>query len=125
VPFLRAVAAAGKRSPALRGADQARCRSLRGGGLDRGSAGSPAVTSRGYGAGRLTLFHHPPSSSEVRDLLVDIEKNVAAARGWLTSRSSSVSCRPDSRNARGRPPGRKRGASVAAVPLRRKPIHDT
>jgi peptidoglycan hydrolase-like protein with peptidoglycan-binding domain len=53
-------------------------------GLDRNlKEGSPhkdyAITSRGYGAGQYTLFHHPPRSEEVQDFMLDPVKNVQKA----------------------------------------------
>jgi len=47
-------------------------------GLDT-AADSPAVTSRGYGIGQVTLFHHPPKESELTGLILNVEKNIAAA----------------------------------------------
>ena len=37
------------------------------------------ITSRGYGAGQFTLFHHPPKKSEVQDFMLDVEKNLQKA----------------------------------------------
>jgi hypothetical protein len=37
------------------------------------------ITSRGYGAGQYTLFHHPPASEEVTDFMLDPVKNVQRA----------------------------------------------
>jgi hypothetical protein len=48
-------------------------------GLDRGNAGSPAITSRGYGIGQYTLFHHPPSQAEVAEFVLDPHGNVSKA----------------------------------------------
>lgn len=48
-------------------------------GLDRNSAGGPAITSRGYGVGQYTLFHHPPTPEEVRSVILDPIKNVQKA----------------------------------------------
>jgi peptidoglycan hydrolase-like protein with peptidoglycan-binding domain len=44
-------------------------------GLDRNKPGTPAITSRGYGAGQYTLFHHPPTAAEVRDFILDPCRN--------------------------------------------------
>ncbi len=51
-------------------------------GLDRNSKkpnAEVAITSRGYGAGQYTLFHHPPRAAEVQDYMLDPVGNVAKA----------------------------------------------
>jgi putative peptidoglycan binding protein len=49
-------------------------------GLDRNVKGQPhIITSRGYGAGQFTLFHHPPQHSEVTDFMLDVGKNLQKA----------------------------------------------
>ncbi len=48
-------------------------------GLDRNAPGEPAITSRGYGVGQYTLFHHPPTPEEVRDVILDPCTNVKKA----------------------------------------------
>jgi len=49
-------------------------------GLDRNDARHPArITSRGYGVGQFTLFHHPPTFDEVAALMLDPVKNVEHA----------------------------------------------
>ena len=48
-------------------------------GLDTGTGQDHVITSRGYGAGQYTLFHHPPAAHEVKDLMLDVEKNVQRA----------------------------------------------
>jgi len=51
-------------------------------GLDRnlhGAAGGYAITSRGYGAGQYTLFHHPPTTEEVAQVMGDPIQNVRMA----------------------------------------------
>ena len=49
-------------------------------GLDRNHKNNNAhITSRGYGAGQYTLFHHPPTQSEVSDFMLNVEANVAKA----------------------------------------------
>ena len=46
-------------------------------GLDRNNAQQPdEITSRGYGLGQHTLFHHPPTAAEVRDVIRDPVNNV-------------------------------------------------
>ena len=49
-------------------------------GLDRNNKAYPAaVTSRGYGIGQYTLFHHPPTADEVAGAIADPVKNVQQA----------------------------------------------
>ena len=49
-------------------------------GLDRNDAGQPDhITSRGYGMGQYTLFHHPPRAEEIDTLMLDPVKNVQRA----------------------------------------------
>lgn len=48
-------------------------------GLDTNSTEPHIITSRGYGAGQYTLFHHPPTKEEVKDFILDAGKNVQKA----------------------------------------------
>ena len=49
-------------------------------GLDRGNQVSPdSITSRGYGIGQYTLFHHPPRPDEVTSVMSDPARNVERA----------------------------------------------
>jgi hypothetical protein len=48
-------------------------------GLDRNAPGEPAITSRGFGVGQYTLFHHPPTPDEVRDVILEPCANVRKA----------------------------------------------
>jgi peptidoglycan hydrolase-like protein with peptidoglycan-binding domain len=48
-------------------------------GLDRNNVQRHVVTSRGYGVGQFTLFHHPPSAAEVRDFMTDVGRNLQKA----------------------------------------------
>ena len=49
-------------------------------GLDRNDHTNPdRVTSRGYGLGQYTLFHHPARPTEVRDFVLDAASNVRKA----------------------------------------------
>ncbi len=53
-------------------------------GLDTNNAAQAfAITSRGYGAGQFTIFHHPPRQEEVDDFMNDVEKNLSKAEGEL------------------------------------------
>lgn len=53
-------------------------------GLDRNDQAHPEViTSRGYGVGQYTLFHHPPRPAEIEDYLKDPIKNLQKAIGEL------------------------------------------
>lgn len=46
-------------------------------GLDRNDSANPSrITSRGYGIGQYTLFHHPPTAEEVQSFILDPVKNV-------------------------------------------------
>jgi peptidoglycan hydrolase-like protein with peptidoglycan-binding domain len=45
-------------------------------GLDTNASEKYVITSRGYGAGQYTLFHHPPSKTEVEDFMLDVVKNI-------------------------------------------------
>ncbi len=48
-------------------------------GLDRPDPARPAITSRGYGVGQYTLFHHPPSRSEVDAFILSPSGNIRQA----------------------------------------------
>ena len=49
-------------------------------GLDRGDQPQPDhITSRGYGIGQYTLFHHPPRPDEVTSVMSDPARNVERA----------------------------------------------
>ncbi len=52
-------------------------------GLDRNADADHIVTSRGYGVGQYTLFHHPPRRDEMRDFVQDPARNVSKAIGEL------------------------------------------
>jgi hypothetical protein len=53
-------------------------------GLDRNNSANPAViTSRGFGVGQYTLFHHPPTPAEVATFIVDPVQNVSQAASEL------------------------------------------
>jgi len=41
------------------------------------------ITSRGYGAGQYTLFHHPPRKEEVEGYMLDVRGNVERAVSHL------------------------------------------
>ncbi len=48
-------------------------------GLDTNASEKHIITSRGYGAGQYTLFHHPPKKEEVEDFMLDVAKNLRKA----------------------------------------------
>ena len=48
-------------------------------GLDRNADEAHVVTSRGYGVGQFTLFHHPPSAEEVEEIMTDVGRNLQKA----------------------------------------------
>lgn len=52
-------------------------------GLDTNASRKHVVTSRGYGVGQYTLFHHPPQPQEVRDVMLDVGGNMQKAIGEL------------------------------------------
>jgi len=59
-------------------------------GLDRNDAGHPdRITSRGYGMGQYTLFHHPPRAEEVTNLMLDPVRNVQRAVTELNEKFES------------------------------------
>ncbi len=48
-------------------------------GLDRNAAERHRITSRGYGVGQFTLFHHPPRPEEVAEVMEDVGGNLQKA----------------------------------------------
>lgn len=52
-------------------------------GTDTNSGDPNVITSRGYGAGQFTLFHHPPRPEEVAGPILDPGHNVARAADLL------------------------------------------
>jgi len=52
-------------------------------GLDYRQETASHVTSRGYGMGQYTIFHHPPQPEEVKDFILDPVRNVQKAFGEL------------------------------------------
>ena len=52
-------------------------------GTDRGGPEKHVITSRGYGAGQYTLFHHPPRPDEVKSVMLDPVQNVKRAAKLL------------------------------------------
>jgi hypothetical protein len=84
-------------------------------GLDRGDEGQPdRITSRGYGIGQYTLFHHPPRADEVETLMLDPVRNVQRAVAELSEKFEHF--------VNGPTPGQRaddRLAEVGAGPLRR------
>ena len=48
-------------------------------GLDTNASEKHIITSRGYGAGQYTLFHHPPQKKEVEDFMLDVRRNLRKA----------------------------------------------
>jgi len=48
-------------------------------GLDTNAGASHIVTSRGYGIGQYTIFHHPPRPEEIVDFMLDPVRNVGRA----------------------------------------------
>ncbi len=48
-------------------------------GMDTNAGEKYIITSRGYGLGQFTLFHHPPKKSEVKNFMVGIRGNISKA----------------------------------------------
>jgi len=48
-------------------------------GIDTNASEKYIITSRGYGVGQYTLFHHPPRKEEIDDFMLDVEKNLQKA----------------------------------------------
>lgn len=48
-------------------------------GLDRSKDVKDHITSRGYGIGQYTIFHHPPTQAEIDTFILDPVQNVARA----------------------------------------------
>ncbi len=69
-------------------------------GLDKNDKANPKrITSRGYGLGQFTIFHHPPTQSERQSFIVDPIGNVATAFQELRDKFDGfvVSPSPDRR----------------------------
>ena len=49
------------------------------------------ITSRGYGLGQFTLFHHPPKNSEVKNFMVGIRGNISKAIEELRDKFENLS----------------------------------
>jgi hypothetical protein len=65
-------------------------------GLDHAKDAPPdQITSRGYGIGQYTLFHHPPSTSEVQRCIVDPVGSVALAYTTLHDKIALAIPSPD------------------------------
>lgn len=78
VPFVVAIVTQESNSQHFhvpRGTDQDRFVTV---GLDRNDADPDHITSRGYGIGQSTLFHHPPSFQDVADTIAGPLRNVQA-----------------------------------------------
>jgi peptidoglycan hydrolase-like protein with peptidoglycan-binding domain len=58
-------------------------------GLDRNSRSTDQITSRGFGIGQYTLFHHPPRPDEVQDFMMDPVRNVQKAQIALRAKFDS------------------------------------
>jgi len=71
-------------------------------GLDRNDKSNPArITSRGYGLGQYTIFHHPPTSDEVNSFILDPVQNISTTikelgdkfQNWVIGPSDTASDR--------------------------------
>lgn len=61
-------------------------------GLDFVQETASHVTSRGYGMGQYTIFHHPPRPEEVQDFILDPVRNVEKAFGELRDKFDHFVC---------------------------------
>lgn len=69
-------------------------------GLDRNNAADKdQITSRGYGMGQYTLFHHPPRAEEVTDFMLDPVLNVQRAVNELREKFDHFVVGPPSSRA--------------------------
>jgi hypothetical protein len=74
-------------------------------GLDKKANDKRAITSRGYGIGQYTLFHHPARPEEISDFMLDPVRNVERAVSELLDKfnhfivSDHPSARADDRYA--------------------------
>jgi hypothetical protein len=66
-------------------------------GTDRNAGDRHVITSRGYGAGQYTLFHHPPRPEDVTGVMLDPVKNVQRAARELREKFDRFVVGPDSR----------------------------
>ncbi len=81
-------------------------------GLDRGNRDAPEqITSRGYGIGQYTLFHHPPRPEEVAEVIEDPVRNIQQAYRELRGKFDGFVAGPQDR-------ADDREAEHAGVPLR-------
>ncbi len=56
-------------------------------GMDRNDAAHPfAITSRGFGIGQYTLFHHPPTAAEAAGVIADPVSNVSQTIAGLSDK---------------------------------------
>jgi hypothetical protein len=59
-------------------------------GLDRNDAANPnRITSRGYGIGQFTLFHHPPTNDEMNSFILDAIQGLKTAIHELLAKFSN------------------------------------
>ena len=65
-------------------------------GLDRNAGERHIITSRGYGIGQYTLFHHPPRPEEVDEFMGDVRGNVDRAVDELREKFDHFVNGPDS-----------------------------
>jgi peptidoglycan hydrolase-like protein with peptidoglycan-binding domain len=75
------------------------------------AANTDEITSRGYGVGQYTLFHHPPRAEEVADLMRDPAQNVSRAYAELREKLDKFVVGPSDR-------AEDRSAEHPLLPLR-------
>ena len=83
-------------------------------GMDINAGEKHVITSRGYGLGQFTLFHHPPTKSEIKNFMVAIEGNISKAIAELKDKFENFVTGP--------PGGRRADDRFADGRTRKEPI---
>jgi hypothetical protein len=82
--------------------------------MDINAGEKHVITSRGYGLGQFTLFHHPPTKSEIKNFMVAIEGNISKAIAELKDKFENFVTGP--------PGGRRADDRFADGRTRKEPI---
>jgi hypothetical protein len=83
-------------------------------GMDTNAGEKHIITSRGYGLGQFTLFHHPPKKSEVKRFMVGLQGNISKAIEELQDKFENFVTGP--------PGGRRADDRFADGRTQKKPI---
>ncbi len=83
-------------------------------GMDTNAGKKYIITSRGYGLGQFTLFHHPPKKSEVKNFMVAIQGNISKAIAELRNKFENFVTGP--------PGGRRADDRFADGRTQKKPL---